>query len=436
MFFRVMDMRSIILSGLLALFLLLQTGCQTVIVNNNKLEGMTGASLVRPGDPSGVFNSQLPNDDFKIESPMMDALGKKSEMGHHVGYPTVVENPYSPFRIKYHPSYSANRWMVVEGSLAGGRDSHFAKSSQNGAQRKYPIILDTGASVGLFVNDIHILENKLAISPFKRGPHFAKNSEMGTQHHSEDSVESGMCYLPELHIGQLTLVNWPCYYRSQHTELQLLGIPLVKGKAIIAGLEALRRFKYIAFDSVKKEVELSPTETFKPEQPDLWAQYSFSIEEDLGGNVCLLVKIPIAGKDVELQLDTGSGRGLAISQELWDGLPFCGDPILQKDRKMGTRENLAKWGPDEIHKKIRHVKLRKGVDLYPYIGRLVCKHGVIPELEVGSRIVRNARVSVFPDDSPIVDQCSGMLGMQYFQDTVMVLDFERNLMWVKGTSSL
>jgi hypothetical protein len=360
MFFRVMDMRSIILSGFLALSLLLHTGCRTVIINNNKLEGITRVSLIRPDNSSGIFNPQLPDGDIKIEN-------QKSE----------IDNLYSPFRIKYHPSYSVNRWMAVEGSLAG--------------DRKYPVILDTGASVGLFVNDIHIMENKLAISPFKRG---------------EDSVGSGMCYMPELHIGQLTLVNWPCCYRAQHTELQLLGIPLAKGKAVIAGLEALRRFKYIAFDSVKKEVELSLKETFKPEQPDLWAKYSFSIEEDLGGNVFLLVKIPIAGKEVELQLDTGSGRGLAASQELWD----------------------------EIQKEIRHLKLRKGIDLYPYIGQLVCKRGVIAELEVGNRTVRNAGISVFPDDSPVMDHCSGMLGMQYFQDTVVVLDFDRDLIWVKNSA--
>jgi hypothetical protein len=49
---------------------------------------------------------------------------------------------------------------------------------------------------------------------------------------------------------------------------------------------------------------------------DLWTQYPFEIEEDLGGNVFLFVKIPIAGEEIELQLDTGSGRGLAITEEL------------------------------------------------------------------------------------------------------------------------
>jgi hypothetical protein len=31
-----------------------------------------------------------------------------------------------------------------------------------------------------------------------------------------------------------------------------------------------------------------------------------------------------------------------------------------------------------------------------------------------------------------VKGCQGLLGMQYFQDTVMVLDFESKLMWIKN----
>lgn len=346
------------LSSLFAWFLLLQTGCQKVIVNGKRFEGVTETNIIRTENQTdlakGIFSSNADNSSLIDEN---------------------IEQQ-GPFRIKYHSSYSENRWMVVEGSLNNGM--------------KYPVILDTGASVALFINDIHIMENKLTISPFK--------------HLSDDEVGWGMCHMPELNIGQLTLVDWPCYYREQHMETQLLGIPLAKDKAVIAGLAALRRFKYIAFDSIEKEVELSSNEAFKPEQSDLWTQYSFSIEEDLGGNVFLLVKIPVAGKEVELQLDTGSGRGLAINQELWE----------------------------QMCKNIRYIRLRKGSDLYPYIGLLSCKHGIVPELEVGNITVRNAKISVFPDDSPIVYQYSGMLGMQYFQDTVMVLDFERDLMWVRN----
>ena len=177
-----------------------------------------------------------------------------------------------------------------------------------------------------------------------------------------------------------------------------------KDDSIIVGLPALREFKYIVFDNIRKEVEFSNNELFEPRQLELWEQYSFSIEEDFHGNAFLFVKIPIAGEETELQLDTGSGRGLAVAEELWE----------------------------VMRQRIQDVKLRKGKDLYPYIGWLVCKRAVIPKLEVGDRTVRNAKISVFPNDSLLLEECQGLLGMQYFRDTVIVLDFERNLMWVKN----
>jgi hypothetical protein len=288
-------------------------------------------------------------------------------------------SPGSSSHGKFHPSYALNHWMVVEGRLDNGN--------------RYPVVLDTGATVALFVNDTHIIENKLAIYPLP--------SDGG------NFMDFGVCHLPKLYIGEMTLADWPCFYRRQHVEFRLFGLPVAKDKAIIAGLPALRRFKYIAFDCVREEVEFSLEKVFEPGESDSWTQYSFTIEEGLGGNAYLFVKIPVAGEETELQLDTGSGRGLAIAEELWE----------------------------KISKKIPEVKLKKGEDLYPYIGRLACRRGVVPKLEVGGRMVKNAMVSVFPNDSLLLDQCRGLLGMQYFRDTVMVLDFERNLMWVKNSKT-
>jgi hypothetical protein len=358
-----MKMKKTILSGLLGSLLFLYTGCQMVVVSGNKLEKTAHTRLARQVDP--ISDSHRVKDMYNNH---WDAHSQISE----------AEKQQDPWRIKYHNSYAKNRWMTVEGKFNSGN--------------KYPVVLDTGASISLFVNDIHIKENKLQIHPLKS---------------NRDSVGWGMCYLPELQIGQVTLVNWPCFYQEQHTEVQLLGLPLARDKAAIAGLQALRMFKYIAFDSIKEEVEFSLGMIFKPENSDSWAKYPFTIEEDLGGNSFLFVKIPFAGEEIELQLDTGSGRGLAVAEELWE----------------------------KIRKKIQPTKLTKGKDLYPYTGWLPCKRGIIPELELGNRIVKDAMISVFPNDSLILDECPGLIGMQYFQDTVTVLDFERYLMWVKAPQS-
>jgi hypothetical protein len=346
----------IIFRTLLGLAFFLQAGCEVTIVNGGKLEHMPGIPPMRQSGSAAA------------------SCWVKDEHSPRETDPNSSEADLC--RIKYDASCCRQRWMAVEGTLDTGRT--------------YPVVLDTGASVGLFVNDLHVVENKLAIRPLG--------------HSRNGSVGWGVCRVPALHLGRVVLQDPPCFYREQHTELRLLGIPLARDKAIIAGLGVLRQFSYIAFDSVSREVEFSVEKVFKPEQPSCWANYSFVIDEDLVGNAFLLVTIPIAGHETQVQLDTGSGRGLAISEDLW--------------------KTLAE--------KIGRTPLTKGRDLYPYIGLLPCRRGVIPKLSVGNRIVKDAMISIFPDDSPLMDRYSGLLGMQLFQDTVVVLDFKHNLMWVKN----
>ncbi len=156
-------------------------------------------------------------------------------------------------------------------------------------------------------------------------------------------------------------------------------------------------------DGVADEVEFSKENVFAPNDTELWTQYPIWLEEDLGGNVFLLTRMPVAGQQVELQVDTGSGRGLAISQELWEQFPTD----------------------------VKRVHLKRTKELYPYLGNLNCRSGVLTEITLGEKTVYNVPVSVFPDDSPLVEDYGGLLGMQLFKQTVMVLDFENSLMWVK-----
>ncbi len=281
-------------------------------------------------------------------------------------------------RVKYHTSFKRNHWMAVEGTMDNGR--------------KYPVVLDTGASPGLFVNDIHIVQNKLAIHPLSPG--------------KANGSQWGICYLPRLSIRKIVLMNWPCFYREQHLELQVFGLAIARDNAVIAGVPALRRFSYIAFDGVNKEVEFSLKKAFECDEPHLWAEYPFLIEEDLGGNARLLVKIPIAGYETSLLLDTGSGTGLAISEDMWK----------------------------RISHRIQRDKMSKAEDLYPYLGRLPCKRAVVRQLSLGNRLFEQTRISIFPNDSPLLGRCDALLGMQYFRESVVVLDFERSVIWIKNAS--
>jgi len=346
--------------------LLLSAGCSIypvsyALVNTEHLENRPGVRLMDPNDAGHPIQIAQLDDETGTGS---ETAGRVERSSH--------------CRVKYHGLYNAAGFMVVEGRLG---------------ENRYPVVLDTGATQAVFVKDIHVLDNNLAICP--AGTHDTGLADYGL----------GFCYVPQLQIGRTQLLDLAGFYLERRMELQVFGVSIAKDDSIILGLPALRQFKYVMFDSVGKEVEFSSDEEFEPVEAERWERYPFLIEEDFYGNAMLFVEIEIAGEKVQLQLDTGSGEGLAIGEELWE--------------KMRTR--------------IPNVRLKKGIELYPYIGQLQCRQGTIRELELGDRAIKKASISIFPDDSPLVSDCAGMLGMQYFRDTVMVLDFERELMWVKGS---
>jgi hypothetical protein len=354
---------------LLALGLVTMGGCSVYIAgyNTGSLTNRSDICLIDPNN--GPYSIKVvPRDDggrdyfWEIDSRVEQA---------------------NPCRVEYHRLYTAKGFMVVEGSIGNGG-------------RKYPVVLDTGASQSIFVKDTHILDNKLPIYP------------MQTDKAGLNGFDLGLCHLPELQIGNVALVDWPCLYLERHTKPELFGLSIaqddIKDDSIIVGLTVLQEFKYVLFDNIRKEAEFSYNEPFEAGETGLWEKYPLLIEGDLHGNAFLFVSIPVCGEEIELQLDTGSGRGLAIREQLWE----------------------------KMREKIRNIKLKEGCDLYPYIGLLPCRRGVIRELEIGGRTVKNAEVSVFPTDSPLVKNCRGLLGMQCFRDTVIVLDFENKLMWIKN----
>ena len=285
-------------------------------------------------------------------------------------------------RIKYHKQYYKSRYIVVEGKI-GTMES------------RYPVVLDTGASQPVFLNVTHVLDNKLLIYHLDD-----IDSEL-------NGHKLGLCYLPLFQLGNISFTNRPCLYLEPPSSVNLFGVQ-ISGKNndnnnVIVGFPLLRSFKYVMFDSIKNEVEFSSNQSFEANKTGIWEKYPISIEEDFHGNTFLFVQIPVVGQEIELQFDTGSGRGLAIGEKLWK----------------------------QIGGQIRNLNLKKGRDFYPYIGRLVCRRGIIPKLRVGDRSVNNAEISIFPDDSPLLAECEGLLGMQYFNDTIVVLDFEKSFMWVK-----
>lgn len=366
-------MRLLALTSILSLLLCLQLGCSAEHI---RFRTRSGSSL--KDRPSGLL-MDANNTPFLIE--LIERPDGSLDFVRQISGRIVQKETC---RAEYHKLYSTNHFIVVEGQIGK-------------AEAKYPIVLDTGASQPVFVKVGHVLDNRLPIYPLE-------NNKAGLNGHG-----LGLCYLPELQIGNVTFADWPSFYLEQSGRRGLFGLAVTSNgsedNTVIVGLPVLREFRYIVFDSISKQVIFSSNESFEAKEPGLWEKFPFSIEEDFHRNAFLLVEVSVAGEAIELQLDTGSGRGLAIGEQLW--------------------ESLRQRMPD--------VKLNRGRELYPYIGLLPCRRGEIAELRIGQRAVRNAQISVFANDSPLLQGCQGLLGMQCFQNAVMVLDFERNLMWVSSS---
>ncbi|HUS72343.1 MAG TPA: retropepsin-like aspartic protease [Sedimentisphaerales bacterium] len=97
-----------------------------------------------------------------------------------------------------------------------------------------------------------------------------------------------------------------------------------------------------------------------------------------------------------------------------------------------TTEKIWKQTQKRLHKVKKSIKSV----FAPFAGGNIRSRVVtVKELNVGDRIVKNAFVAIVPNDTSIFESMKnqeGLLGMQCFADTTVVLDFERDVMWVKN----
>jgi len=302
----------------------------------------------------------------------------------HAGPPVWQVNAqpmFPPQRLPYHRYYETSGCIVVTGRLAG---SH----------TQYPIVLDTGAVGTVFVNDIHMRAHRLPI--IAPAPGGAPADMRGLTPVRLDGVSLGAMYL------QTT----PCWYVPVHRECRAFHITIHRDNAVILGLPALRAFSYVLLDSRDKQVEFGGAVPFRPQASDRWSTYPLRIAEDDAGYSYLVAEIPIAGRIFRAQLDTGSGRGLLVTERRWK----------------------------ELANRVRYSDLQDDIMLFPYMGSLHCRHGRMQDIRMGDRVIPCASVSVFADDSLLCNGCDALLGMQWFRDVAVVLDFHNHLLWVSEPS--
>jgi len=271
-------------------------------------------------------------------------------------------------------------------------DSHIVVTGQAPKGSKCRVSIDSGFPGFCMLSDNIVRENSLHIYPTEGG-----------------QVE-GVCYLPSLQLGKATICDVPCYYTKKLRELQLFGIPINRLKKVWVGIRLMRDFKYIVLDNSQGEIELSAKQSFIPVHPNCWIQYPFKIEKDINGELRLMVKIPIAGENLWILFDTCSSPGLSVDAEFWA----------------------------KLSERAKTVKIKDSKNQYYQTGLVDCQRAIVSELTIGHRIIANAEVVFFPEDKPHEIQIGNksykfpnVLGMGYFKDTVIALDFEHGLLWVR-----
>ncbi len=277
-----------------------------------------------------------------------------------------------PCRIRYESFYfDFIDLIAVPGTLPNGK--------------KYTILLDTGHQAYAIINSFTMQENNLPFCPL---------DEI-----KEIKSYIGFCELSSIQLGQAVIKNPPCAYFQQQWEVRLVGLPIWQQRGVLLGLGLLKEFSYILFDNVKKEVELSLSETFEPAGREKWDSYKFEIKKNY-----LIVNLPVEGQNFEMMFDSCGRYGMVLNSNFWETL-----------------------SPKLNYGKIKDNEFQSG-----FRGELPCRRTKIKRLHIGNTIAKDAEVLILPEDSPYMDVAHSVsISMKYFKKTVVVLDFKNRLMWIK-----
>jgi hypothetical protein len=250
--------------------------------------------------------------------------------------------------------------------------------------RRYTAYLDTGCPGYCYLTSDIVLDNKLAVLPSGQLIKF--------------SGVSGLCYIPILNTGPAQIKDGIALYDEQQWQLRVLNIPVYKQPDVMLGRDFIKSFDYVMFDNFHKKVVFSKEGTFEPENPQLWSSYQFT-EDPNGGNT-IVVKIPIAGKVLDIAFDSCWGwPGLYLNQNHWK--------IIENELNFIFRGKV------------------NGIT---YQGmKLSGKKVIVSRLSIGEKKLKNAKVNISDDSGGY-----SVMSLGFFQDTTVVLDYVNHLFWIKS----
>ena len=249
---------------------------------------------------------------------------------------------------------------------------HIPVGFSNGNQ--YPAYLDTGFYGYILLTSDIILDNKLPIFQL-----------------------TNLCHISELTFGDAKIKDALVNYDQEQWQFRVLNIPVYKQTDIIIGREFIRYFDYVVFDNVRKEAIFSKEDAFTPDNSDLWTSYLFY--EDPNQDNTIMLKIPIAGQALDIAFDSCAWKpGLHLNQNDWE--------LISKDLTVKNLRNT------------HHYMWQTG--------QVSCQKAIVSELSLGDKTIKNAEILIYDNKENL-----NLLSLDYFQDTVVVLDFVNNLFWIK-----
>ena len=255
--------------------------------------------------------------------------------------------------------------------------------------KEYPVLLDSGSSRSIVVQEKHVRENNMVIYPLR--DRFGKPRSIG------------LCLIDKLEIDDLRFERIPGMYIQDTPILRLFGIPIGSGDMVILTLEMMKEFKYVCIDDIEQNVSLSGTELFLPKEKTGWRSYPMAVEPN-GKSLLLFISIPVQGQELKLRFDTGSTGGLTFSKKQWD--------------------NIASKFPDfKFH--------FSGKIAIPISKRINCRIGWQDDVNIADSQIPKVHIRMTVEDNQIFNEGDGFIGMECFKNKSIVLDFARNLFWIK-----
>jgi hypothetical protein len=251
--------------------------------------------------------------------------------------------------------------------------------------KTYPVIFDTGCYPNILVQDVHINENEMPVFFLK--PHDKPSS-------------GGLAIAESLNVGPLRFENYPCLFWHYQAEVKFLGLPSGISKSIILPLDLMSQFKYIEFNRIDNTITLSEKYSYKSQKLSQWLSYPFKMDKSL------YLTITVEGIETKLMLDTGSNGQIKLDKNIIEQL-YLRKPELKNARKKKT---------------ITHV---------PYAGgKKIGRKFTASDIQFGDAILKKVNITYIKDAYKNLS-FKGTIGFGLFENTVMVLDFENNIMWIK-----